>query len=585
MEKMKKKILIITSAVLLICIISMILFYGGESSNKAVANEAVLSAETWSGKPLKNGFYTDFDKYSLGGNDYYFEKDSYELQEVRNLYEQILDIMEYLADENAEFERNNGLSIYISEKNYTYGKLNKIFLSKSSLKSDDSLVVLIKAMYGEKINEGAARALARSIRKNVWHEEYMAENSMEEVKEFLLSQEKNMGILDLSVASFEEIYYNSEEVKIANDLVAYIYDDYLAKHEISELMDLIKYSNNMDLTFEKEYQVLIDEWLAENNIEVSYQAGELAVRIIKRYEKDSDIYPYLVTSENLNIEISKNYNHVIEKKEFKEDVFDLYQSMNEYDFAKYIGVKFEKNAEFILAYFKPYIDVDVNVATVKLLDKYDDKAAGEYDSMLHEIYLYKNTYSFAHEYTHYITMDYLYNESLKCWNEGIAEYMSNYVLSKYEFSSIYDSRFFEIENDKTFMNKIKPFINEKTPFTDIKICADEIIGLFKKILLSEDTSSISSDFFELGTFLDVFYTDDLHDMKKVYFDDGDGSDLSYAISAYFTKYLIENYGLDKFIEVYKKPDSFKRIYGEDFYSMYDKVKDNVKNHIFDKLGK
>jgi len=131
------------------------------------AEEFSMIEDSWTGDPQENGKIRRYDKVKFCGNDYYFEKFRYNDATKRKLFRTVLDIMSYMLEEDINFNKDTGIEIYISVDNELKGEKGKVYLKKSKIQTLEEVEVLVKGMYGEKLDEEKETELVKNIYEKI----------------------------------------------------------------------------------------------------------------------------------------------------------------------------------------------------------------------------------------------------------------------------------------------------------------------------------------------------------------------------------------------------------------------------------
>ncbi|WIV10375.1 hypothetical protein [Proteiniborus sp. MB09-C3] len=531
-------------------ILILTVFLSGCSSTQSVSYDFNNNYE---GIVQKDGYMTNFEYASTDRCTYYFEDNAYSDEQKNEFINDFEKIFDYVTkDMKATIDLP--INIYVANKLFVQGKDKSIFLNDINAKNINSINAFFQGIVGSTPNYGLGYGLSLYVYEKVFKDTYKPENEIAMVSEYL-SDEKNLDILDLEVPVFEEVYFTKEDNTYAHDIAYYLTKDIIKQKGVEYAFELFNKSKDLDITFEKEYEVLANDWLKRIGAQVSYKATNVPLRYEKNVGRNIKIYPYIIQSPSTESYIELGFTLTNDVDIFSMDYgyikyfFELFEkdvkSLKETDiFSKYLETPEEK----------PICQFREKISNIKLgggiVHNYNEQITIEYRDPL---------YAGVHEYAHYLAIK--SNKPRAGWlEEGFAVYCEHYLADRGVYRLMYES-WGDFNNAyNNFLDSAKPckqfyekLVNDKPPFKRNEI---NLYALCEALAFHATIDK------RVYTTLGEYRMGMVGDIPE-------GLDLTYHESGSLVNYLIETYGEEKLCELLKNYDRLYGIYGKTFKELCD----------------
>ncbi|WIV10379.1 hypothetical protein [Proteiniborus sp. MB09-C3] len=529
-------------------ILILTVFLSGCSSTQSVSYDFNNSYE---GIVQKDGYMTNFEYASTDRCTYHFEDNAYSDEQKNEFINDFEKIFDYVTkDMKATIDLP--INIYVANKLFVQGKDKSVFLNDINAKNIHSINVLLQGIVGSTPNYGLGYGLSLYVYEKVFKDTYKPENEIAKVSEYL-SDEKNLDILDLEVPVFEEVYFTKEDNTYAYDIAYYLIKDTIKQKGVEYAFELYSKSKDLDIEFEKEYEIVANDWLKRIGAQVSYKASDVPLRYEKNIGRNTRIYPYILHSPStesyieFDFKLTDSYFYRLNNDEILMD----------YRYIKYFFELFEKDIKSLkeTEIFTRYLEIPEEKVICHFLWRPNDDFRGRFYEMINTIEYIDPIPSGIHEYVHYLSSK---HNPLAVWlGEGFAVYCQYYLADRGVYRLMYEAwGDFNNAYNNDFADSTKPFyeklVNDKPPFKKNEIN----LYAWREARAWEDTLDKTKEITFQG-------------ISKGGFDIKDGDDLTYPQAGSLVNYLIETYGEEKLCELYKNYNRLYELYGKTFKELHD----------------
>ncbi|QSX05559.1 hypothetical protein JYG23_12905 [Sedimentibacter sp. zth1] len=427
---------------------------------------------------------------------------------------------------------------YISPEFYNHIEKDTVYLKLDEESSciEEFIIQTMFKLTDTKCNYGLIYGISKSIEDElniVASKQEIIENS--DISTFI---EKNTEVMDLTLPVFITEYYKEEDIEktkyIAKKFVKHISE----KHGEDKLKELLLSSSELTLDFDKEYKKYCDEWLKSIGCNIALQDETLPVR----YEIYGD--------EHYPIAIVTEWMTYCFHREFKDECAEITGYNGTYQNVKECIHTFEKEMKNVRdfwpgKYTKKYVEGYVSYFNnFNSFNEIHTQSTSHLDKII-----CLRLIDYLHEYTHTVSLSEFGYSGVtdKFIYEGLAQYCL-YELSNY-YREVELGHLVETKNANDGLLKKAYYIYSK--------CYGEDISDFNTL-----------NFWEIVFYVNYRQKGKMLLEKKNYY-------YFYRIGPLFTNYLISNYGIDKYVSVFKD--------FADFYICYQKSFPDMKQEYIDYL--
>ncbi|WIV10377.1 hypothetical protein [Proteiniborus sp. MB09-C3] len=494
----------------------------------------------------KNGYMTSFVYASTDRCTYYFEDNAYSDEQKNALINNFEKVFDY-AIKDMKVSMDQPINVYVANKLFVQGKDKSVFLDDINAKNVNSINALLQGIVGSTPNYGLGYGLSLHVYEKVLEDTYKPEYEIAKVSEYL-SDEKKLDILDLALPVFEEVYFTKTDNTYAHDIAYFLTKDIINQKGIEYTFDLFNKSKDLDIAFEKEYEVLANDWLKRIGIQDNYRVIDVPLRYEKIIGKNTRIYPYILHSPSTESYI---------EFDFKAPKFGADDILIDYSYTKHFFELFENDIKSLKEtdIFSKYLETPEKKVICNFIKRANPKYGGRYYYQSNTIELEDPFGAGVHEYTHYLLGRHAENPA---WlEEGIATYCQYYLVDKGVYRLMH-----EVYDD----------------FNNDYELADTRIRLFYERLVNDKPPFEKNEINLYAWFEAVAWKDTLHKTKDrtfegyrtgVNFDIKEGLDLTYSEAGSLVNYLIETYGEEKLCELYNNYNKLYELYGKTFKELRD----------------
>ncbi|QSX07228.1 hypothetical protein JYG23_07760 [Sedimentibacter sp. zth1] len=543
----------------LVVLIVILLLTGCAESNMSSQDKKVI-------KELENGKYlseTVVDEKFKPRDDYFNEEEPVdikwellELSKAKFWFDSNIDLLsrkEYILKSidiinlvNKRYSAEKNYEYYISNKVYNFNDDNKIYIkyNKDKFDSFNFIMQTLFNVFGDTSHYGLIYGETVDLQKKLnMYDDNLKELDMDYIKRKL---PRHNEMLDLTLPVFSDNYFNIIDIdytrSIATNLVSYIKENYGEE----KFIELLESSSEFTLEFDKLYATYINEWL--KSIDVDVKKDEETVPI--RYKIFGDKY--------FPVDMCTEWMQYCFHPAFKDQynywyVFDCsYKSIK--DFVKLS----EQEMEDVRSFLNNGYTINDSKNVITYFVKETHCIAYNFDYSYCDYYndaMCCNTISaYLHEYSHLVSMGIdKENRNYKgFFNEGIAQYCA------YRYN-IYDENRFQV----TYVSN--SLSNNKYNYYRMNVSKELFDSYLKSIGIDNPNKELFSDKNRIFDYLEMNCYKEYQKRKHEIF--RDEQFYRYTFGPIFTRYLIDNYGIEKYMEMFYNPDDFELIYSKNFASM------------------
>ena len=529
-------------------------FLGGFSTNSGTTSYG----RAWF-KSGVNEIEMKFSILNLMKSNIYFDEDI-SIEDRKEISEDLASVLDYMAD-----RYNNGekIDLYISDKIESCVKNNKTFIKYSEdYELEEIVSQILLAIYGEYSNYGLIYGEAIDVLEKTGK---VNDNQTDVVKigDFKNNLQENPEYLDLIYPLFAEEYRDDEDIDISVAKgLALDFSKYMKNELGQEYLDFLDESSDFNIAFDEKFVEYMNAYLKANDVDLIMNIHDTAIRSCKT---GNFMYRINISSEYVNYKFQDNfYFH------FDAGKYIVYKEGNTYaEVINYVHEQ-EQNLSKIISFWDEDIDESHKHTDVYFTNDMKFKYFGmnarspiiDYDNPNERksIVIIKSAKSFSHEMTHRLYDEYLRCELGHALVEGrailsdvlIMTDNTEYFYDLYKLGVNYPSLFGR--NDK-FRESFDEYMKSLGQFPfDNKIFEDE---------------EYIRNYMEICAYKSVNW--EKIDRKSIIY--------TYNFGAILSAYIIDNYGLDSYKEVYKNSSSLSEFC--DNKSIYSLEKD-IYEYLHDK---
>lgn len=493
---------------------------------------------TINGDSEMDNYVIKFEKTEYDDMNVYFDSDLKE-EDRKSFIENCYPLLKYMK---SKYEFEDIFEYYVENKFDSAISDEKIYIKyNSEFNSSEFIEETLLSIFGDTSNYGMIYNEIKEIEEALPYCEYIKPIINEDY--YKKQIENNADYLDLTYPLFAEEFYSSVEIdtakKLAVDFSSYVKSTY----GDSEFYILLEDSSELDISFDKLYMKYMNEFLKQQKLDVEM----------------SLIYTPIRYSKILGNTFQINMSSAWVDYRFEKGYVDIHEKMrhNYSDMKKYIQ-QVEKNSDKLRKYWDEEINEECKRLPCYFVNEFSNTAGGVtiYDD---NIVLIKYAYAFLHEYTHFL-------------------YRANYA---FENKSLDISFFLEgraVMSDALLNKGCKNVLYEAFSRRGDNNDKKNIDKMFEEYLKSIDRYTINENIFDDGdihmAYLEItsYYTFKFTDEK------GDLIFNNYRFAPVFTKYIIDNYGLEKYRKVYLNSSEFEETYdGKSIADMREEVIEYLNN--------
>ncbi|QSX06647.1 hypothetical protein JYG23_04110 [Sedimentibacter sp. zth1] len=494
-----------------------------------------------------------WEQINISKAEYWFDSDI----DLKNRKLYILNTVNILTELNKRYNIDNTYELFISEKVISHNDNNKIYIkyNKCNFDSEDFIIQVLYNIFEDTSNYGLLYGEMVDIEKSlkIYNEQNLVYN-----QEYIKKQiSNNPDMLDLTLPVFSETYYNSLDIdyikSLSTEFVSFIKNNY----SNGQFIELLELSSEYKLEYDDKFTEYMNEFLLYKKF-----------NIIK--EKDTFIYRYKIYNDNdfpicICTEWMKYcFDTTLKSLSPRSNPNNISGSIV-FSFIKKTIEHFDKNMSDVRNFWNCDItkedckDVITYFSNQEQIEQFDISIGGYCDAVNDCIFIKDRAY-FIHEYTHYITLYNKIREPDVIFKEGIAEVCS-YKFESYNIDELnkfymYDTHY----NNKTLY--IKESFN----------------SYLKSIGITEYNKSVFENIDRRFDFIEIMYYKNLLDLGTEELCQ-DQAFYPYVYGCSFVKYLIDNYGIDKYMQVFDDYSTynFMEIYKININKMHNRYIDYLAN--------
>lgn len=446
--------------------------------------------------------------------------------------EEIIKNTEIIAKElQKRFSKEVELSYYISPKVYDVVIDGNIYINEENILTDLTKICIqtIYALTDTKSHYGLIYGLSGIVLEELKLKDIELienENLIE-----ICNKHQTTGILDLTLPMFSKMYATDEQIEQAKEVAISLTKYIIDTRKEYGLLNLISLSSQMTNEFDKFYTEYCNEWIKRLGSEVQLEASLVPLR----YSIYGDInYPVAISTQWMTYCFLNGY----------EEYFKILDFDNSYLKTKELINIFEKEMEKV----REFLPIKYSVDNAKGLVCYFNHKLPTSRSSGYRKLECAYLATFIHEYTHNVSLEYRheYSNTENFMVEGLAEYCT------YKFSSYYN-------------------IATKNGYNKNNNSKEEYVKNTKKIY--DEYMKKNNLEFNTFEFTEVLVIYDLETLGVKAWENDQFS--NYNVAVLLTNYLIEQYGIDTYMKVFKDFASFYTYFKESYPNMQKKVLDTL----------
>lgn len=464
--------------------------------------------------------------------------ESIDLQSRKNFIIKSIDI---ISEMNKRYSVEKDYEYYISDKIYSYNDNNKIYIKYNNDKYDSRnfIIQTLYNIFGDASNYGLIFGEAIDLQKDL----NICDDSLKKLDLDYIKRKlsRNNSMLDLTLPVFSDDYFNVIDIdyakSIATNLVSYIKKNYGNQ----KFIKLLEASSDLTLEFDRLFATYMNEWL--ESVDVDVKKDEETVPI--RYKIFGDKYfPVIMCTEwmqycfQAGFRDKANYNYIFDfsYKSIKKFVALADQEMK--DVRTFLNNEYTiDDSRNVISYF---VD-NTNCINYNCECSYCD--------CYKKVIVCNSISSYLHEYTHLISngIDKAKGHYENFFSEGLAQYC-NYMYDIYTECIIYN----QYCNNHNIFNGYNIYNNYNS---SNKV---QFNSYLKSINIDKPNRGLFKDKNRIFDFLELICYNNYIERKDEIFKDE--VFYRYTFGPVFAKYLIDNYGVEKYMEMYYNPRCFITIY-------------------------
>lgn len=506
--------------------------------NSSVSNSSILPKHV----------EMDFDEIMLSNVTIYFDKDidiDSRIKFAKKVYE-IIDIV------NSRYELANSLEFYVTDKFNSCVIENKNFIKyDENMSLDDISIQILLGIFGENTNYGLIYAESKDVLKNIIYHEYTEskfsfDDAIKEIK-------KNDCILDLTYANFTREYASRVEISAAK-VISISFSEYIIdKYGREEYLKFIEDSSEFSSEFDDKYNIYMNEFLITKHIDIQRDQPSSVIRVSKL---GGDVFKVNIATEWFQYRFAYDY------QKLWNDCGHNYRDISNYIY------RVEKQNKDIRDYWQEKISPNYKYTKAYFVNSLGKNLGGYCDVKFRYIVICDSN-ALNHEYTHYL---YRMDETL--------EELDTTSRALLEGRAIFS----QIPSDINIYKELYNFFYKNgIPYPKYnngneckyKEIFDKYMKSIGKEKIDEDdfkNADIRYDYLELCSYCTL--KNERMDRNSVYY--------TYGFGTVLTKYIIDNFGLDKYKKIYYNQSNIYELC--DQKTIYDLEKD-VMNYLDNKYEK
>jgi len=523
-----------------------------EEKEKVVEYVKEYEYEDFTGIVQTNGNYLKFAFTTEDSRKYYFEADNFSEQERAYVISEIENLCKVLDDEYGL--SINNINVYIGNGVHTEGYDNNIYLNTSDIPGNMILLTLFQAVFGEQINYGLCLGVRDYIYEIINDVSMKPSISESDIRQYL-SLDNNMELMDLTLPTFDTVYFTDED-----NLYARAISYYLAKYMIQSYgeqysLDCLRESVNLDINFDIKYTDMKNEWLQQIGSTNRCSYPVVPIRYSMSHIRGTT-YPYRIYTQSM---VAYFTSYATEM--YTRDIFD-------YTYIKNYIEAYEADVSELRQYLSKYIDCNLPVVTCYFNE---EGVASYYEKEINTITNVAPLWAGLHEYVHYLTSNL---EEITWLIEGSAQYLTFYIgdncsnrLLKESLGDIDNLNKFKLLADTEEMNTFK------NNFYEYYYMLYELMYPLQEVKLDLPIFNNTNVYLEYMKLTNQKTLSEIFIMKNT----SDGGDLTYEEAGSLVNYLIKTYGEEAFFDLYTDYSRIDEIYGKGYEELVEEWQGYVEN--------